>query len=363
MPVYNGELFVEQAIDSLLAQSFQDWELIIVDDGSKDRTPQILEQYTDQRIKVIRQTNRGEAGARNTGLRHMTGEYMAFLDADDLYLPEALHGLSSYLDGNPQFDSIFSDGYICDHQDRQLMRLTEVRSGIFTGNILDPLVMSPSVITVPVCTMTRVAKVREFGLYFDEENNLIGTDWDFWIRLAVNAEFGYLDQLTCKYRIHTTNITRTTGSEKRKKDRIYKRMKIMNAEWFGRLSPATQELFFLDLLTNTLSGDPASQQQILQSPQFAGIAVSKQADLWRRVGIDALKNGGDPVEVKSYLEESLKLNPSDRKTRALISTVSISRPVALMMVNLWHGFLQILTKATSLGDSRTVRLQKLLGLQ
>ena len=363
MPVYNGELFVEQAIDSLLTQSFQDWELIVVDDGSKDRTPQILEHYTDHRITVIRQTNRGEAGARNTGLRHMTGEYMAFLDADDIYLPEALQNLASYLDGHPEYDSIFSDGYICDHEDRQLMRLTEVRPGIHTGNILDPLVMSPSVITVPVCTMTRTVKIREYGLYFDEENNLIGTDWDFWIRLAVHANFGYLDKLTCKYRIHTTNITRTTGSEKRKRDRVYKRMKIMNAEWFGRLASATQELFFLDLLTVTLSGDSASQQQILQTPQFAQIAASKRADLWRMVGIDALKDGGDPDKVRCYLEESLKLNPSDRKTKTLISTLSISRPVTLMLVNLWHGCLLIVKKATALGDSHTVRLQKLLGLQ
>ena len=362
MPVYNGELFVQQAIESLLAQSFQGWELIIVDDGSQDRTPGILEQYTDQRIKVIRQANRGEAGARNTGMRQMTGEYMAFLDADDTYLPGALHDLSSFLDANPQFDAVFSDGYICDHEDRQLMRLTDVRPGIYTGNILDPLVMSPSVITVPVCTMTRVSKLREYDLYFDEENNLIGTDWDFWIRLAVHAEFGYLDKLTCKYRIHTTNITRTTGSGKRKQDRIYKRMKIMNAEWFGRLSPATRELFFLDLLTVTLSGDSVSQGQILQSPKFAGMAASKRADLWRMVGIDVLKNGGDPAEVRSYLEESLKLNPSDRKTRILISTLRVGRPVALAFVTAWHGFLQVAKKAASVGDARSVRLQKLLGI-
>jgi hypothetical protein len=211
--------------------------------------------------------------------------------------------------------------------------------------------------------MTRISKIREYDLYFDEENNLIGTDWDFWIRLAVHAEFGYLDKLTCKYRIHTTNITRTTGSEKRKTDRIYKRMKIMNAGWFGRLSPDTQELFFLDLLTVTLSGDSVSQQQILQSPQFAGMAASKRADLWRMVGIDALKNGGDPVEVKSCLEESLKLNPSDRKSRTLVSAMRVSRPVALMLVNLWHRFLQLVKRAASVGDSRSAHLQKLLGLK
>ncbi len=236
MPVYNGELFVGQAIDSLLSQTFQDWELIVVDDGSTDGTSQILGQYTDSRIRIIRQKNRGEAGARNTGLDHMSGEYMAFLDADDLYLPNALSDMNSYLDQHPQYGSVFSDGHICDHQGNELMHLTDIRPGIFTGKILDPVVISSSVISVPVCTMTRVSSIRDHALHFDEKDNLIGTDWDFWIRLAVHVEFGYLDKLTCKYRIHETNITRVYGSEKRRKDYIYCRMKIINSNWFNKLS-------------------------------------------------------------------------------------------------------------------------------
>lgn len=363
MPVYNGELFVQQAIDSLLAQTVQDWELIVVDDGSKDRTPLILEGYTDTRIKVFRQANKGEAGARNTGLRQMTGEYIAFLDADDIYLPDALENLSSFLDSNPQFDSVFSDGYIFDQDGRQLMRLTEVRPGIHTGDILNPLVMTPTVITVPVCTMTRASKVREHELFFDEYNNLIGTDWDFWIRLAVHATFGYLDKITCKYRIHTTNITRTTGAEKRKHDEFYRRMKIMNADWFPRLTLATRELFFLDLLTKTLAGDSARQKQILESPQFAGISSYKQADLWRMVGIDALKNGCDSTQVRSYLQESLKRNPADRKTRSLLGALGMGHSAAMALVNLWYLLLGTRKKMAAMRDSRTERLQKLLGIK
>lgn len=363
MPVYNGELFINRAIDSLLSQSFHDWELVVVDDGSTDRTPQILEQYTDTRIRVFRQANRGEAGARNTGLKHMSGLYMAFLDADDLYLPTALEDLSTYLDTHPQYDVVFSDGYICDHEDRQLMRLTEVRPGIFTGNILNPLVMSPSVITVPVCTMTRVSKVREHDLFFDEENNLIGTDWDFWIRLAVHAQFGYLDKLTCRYRIHNTNITRTTGSEKRKKDELYRRMKIMNASWFGSLTMDTRQLFFLDLVTKTLSGDSQKQEQILRSQQASEISLAKQADLWRMVGIDALKGGCDVSQVRYYFQESLKRNANDRKTGILLRALNIGVPIALALVNAWHLIYGSRRLLASLGNSRTERLQKMLGIK
>jgi len=358
MPVYNGELYIERAIGSLLSQSFQDWELIVVDDGSTDATPQILQRYTDTRIRIFSQKNRGEAGARNTGLANMAGEYMAFLDADDEYLPGALDSLVSYLDNHLQYTVVFSDGYICNHQDKQLMRLTEVRPGIYTGNILDQLVLSPSVITVPVCTLTRASKVRENNLHFDEENNLIGTDWDFWIQLAVHAKFGYLDRLTCKYRIHTANITRTTGSEKRRKDQIYCRMKILNSKWFYDLSPNTRELFFFDLLTVLLSGDMERQNVILHSNQFASISSSKQADFWRRVGIDALQSGCSSDQVRYYFLESRKLNPGDPKTWVLLKGLKVGRPIVLTFLNIWHWLLMIRKKIT--GRSGSGRLQRLL---
>lgn len=363
MPVYNGERFLEQAIDSLLAQLFQDWELIVVDDGSGDCTPQILAQYIDRRIKVFRQENRGEAGARNTGLKHMTGEYMAFLDADDVYLPNALQDLSSYLDAHPAFDVVFSDGYVCDHEGNQLMRLTEVRPEIYTGDILNSLVITPSVITVPVCTMTRISIVREHDIFFDEENNLIGTDWDFWIHLAVHAKFGYLDKLTCKYRIHDTNITRTTKSEKRKKDDLYRRMKIMNAEWFDGLSSGTREWFFFDLLSDILSGDTLRQQQILESPQFTKISLSKQADFWRMVGIDALSNGCSLPQVSYFVAQSHTLNPGDHKTRSLLWALSVGRVPAMVFVRLWRINVAIAKKVSSMRDSRSTHLQKLLGIK
>jgi glycosyltransferase involved in cell wall biosynthesis len=363
MPVYNGERFLNQAIESLIAQSYEDWELIVVDDGSTDRTPQLLESYTDPRIKVLRQANRGEAGARNTGLKHMSGEYLAFLDADDVYLPDALQDLSAYLDDHPALDVVFSDGLVCDQEDRHLMRLTEVRPGIFTGNILNSLVASPSVITVPVCTMTRVAIVRRHDLFFDEKDNLIGTDWDFWIRLAVHAKFGYLDKLTCRYRIHNTNITRTTKSEKRRKDGLYIRTKIMNAEWFDGLSFETRQWFFFDLLTNVLAGDITTQRQILESQPFSRIDYFKRADFWRLVAIDALSNGCSLQEVTYLLEQSLKANSNDRKTQSLLWTLKMGRLPALILVQLWRIKLAVGKKVSSLGDSRTEHLQKLMGIK
>jgi glycosyltransferase involved in cell wall biosynthesis len=361
MPIYNGEAFLRQALDSLLAQTYTAWELIAVDDGSTDATPKVLEGYTDPRIRVIRQKNGGEAKARNRGLEHVRGEYMAFLDADDIYLPDALRLMVSFLDNHCQYAVVFSDGHIINEQGQHLMRLTEVRPGIFEGNILNPLVMSPSVITVPVCTMSRFEKIREYNLRFDEQNNLIGTDWDFWIRLAVHVQFGYLDEITCKYRIHTTNITRTTGSEKRKRDQTYRKLKILNSDWFCGLTHYTKELFFLEFLTETLTGDPEKQTQVLLHPQIFQVQAAKRAELWRMVGIDSLKTGSHSAQVRYFFEESVKLNPRDSKTRLMIVSLRVGRWLALILVHAWQLLLELRKKARLQGPSKSERLQMLLG--
>jgi glycosyltransferase involved in cell wall biosynthesis len=89
IPVFNREDYIDQAIDSVLSQSFADYELIVVDDGSTDRTHDILTSYGD-RIQVVRQKNQGPEVARNAGASRATGEYLAFLDSDDLFMPGAL---------------------------------------------------------------------------------------------------------------------------------------------------------------------------------------------------------------------------------------------------------------------------------
>jgi glycosyltransferase involved in cell wall biosynthesis len=363
MPVYNGEKYIKQAIECVFDQSYQEWELIIVDDGSMDNTANIIGTFSDQRIHYLFQENRGEAAARNTGMGQMKGEYMAFIDADDLYFPNALEDMVSYLDEHPQHGSVFSDGYICDQHGKQLMRLTEIRPRIFTGNILNPLVITPSIVTVPVCTMTRTSSVRKYEMRFDTENNLIGTDWDFWIRLAVNESFGYLDKLTCKYRIHQTNITRVYGEEKRRKDYLYCRMKIFHSTWFDALFIHTKELFFIDLLTNALSGKIEQQQKILDSEQFSSLPSDIQSNIWRMVGIDVLQTGHSLDDVRQCLLKSNLINPDDKKTRFLLSSLGFGHTFTLLWVNLWRGWLKVINKLNLQSNTKAIYLQKLLEVQ
>ena len=88
-PLYNGEKYVAQTIESVLAQTYPHWEMIVVNDGSRDRSEQIVREYTerDPRIKLFSQPNGGSASARNNGIRRAEGQYIALLDADDLWEP------------------------------------------------------------------------------------------------------------------------------------------------------------------------------------------------------------------------------------------------------------------------------------
>src|SRR5690606_26457619 len=123
MPVYNGERFLRQAVDSILQQDFQDFEFIIVDDGSKDHTWNILQDYArhDPRVILLRNdTNNGVLAARNRGLAVAQGEYLAVQDADDISLPQRFRLQVAYLDQHPQVSAIGSPAQRIDEHGRVL---------------------------------------------------------------------------------------------------------------------------------------------------------------------------------------------------------------------------------------------------
>ncbi|MGB6298834.1 MAG: glycosyltransferase family 2 protein [Rivularia sp. (in: cyanobacteria)] len=101
IPVYNAEKFVAATIQSVLSQTYENFEIIVVDDGSPDGSIEVCKLFKDSRIKIIHQANRGLPGARNTGIRHASGDYLAFLDADDIWLPEKIEKHVHHLNISP----------------------------------------------------------------------------------------------------------------------------------------------------------------------------------------------------------------------------------------------------------------------
>src|SRR4030067_740036 len=108
MPVYNGEKYLKEAIDSVLAQTLKDFEFLIINDCSTDKTQEILESYRDTRIRLFRQSNKGLTRSLNKGIQLSRGEYVARMDADDIALPERLEKQVTFFEKRPEIGVVGS---------------------------------------------------------------------------------------------------------------------------------------------------------------------------------------------------------------------------------------------------------------
>lgn len=310
MPAYNAERFIRQAVESVLAQKYPHWELIVVDDGSTDQTSEILKQFDDSRIRIIRQSNAGESAARNTALQHLRGEYLAFLDADDIYLPNHLEVTVGYLQMHPEYDGVYTDGYYCDETGTYLQSLSSRRIGPYQGQVIDHVIRSSAVFGPPVCVALRQKIIHKKNLRFDT-NITIGPDWDFFRQYAELAQFGYVDQKTCLYRIHQTNITFQIDLQKRALELAKCRINAIKSEGFKQCTPETREYVFYDLLVNLLRDFPERQSIIIEWPEFSTLSVSQQARLFRLMASKAIVTYGKSRYIKEWLMRSRKLAPTD----------------------------------------------------
>lgn len=335
MPVYNGEHFITEAIDSVLAQTLSDWELIVVDDGSTDETPEVLKRYVDPRILTIRQENKGEGGARNTGLDIAHGVFIGFLDADDLYLPNSLADFVTYFIAHPEVGVLYSDGYFCDAEMHRLMRFGDHRPGEFTGNILEPLVLWPSVVSVPTMMMARRSALEACKARFDTSLKY-GVDWDFWTQLARVVQFGHLDSLTALYRVHATSMTSAATQRKRNNDLVAGRLKIMNATWFSELSLQTRRSFFRYLLVELLGDQPVQQRAIADTAPFRALPPDAQAALLQQVASSHLGKRQHTQFALDCLRSSLDLQPDNPQGRVLLQLGSRNPALVAAVLSAWQ---------------------------
>ena len=310
MPAYNAEEYIRQAIDSVLCQSYSSWELVIVDDGSTDRTAEIVCQYQDARIRSFHQGNLGEAAARNTALQNIQGEFLAFLDADDVYLPDHLKVSVGYLLADDNVDGVYTDGYYIDQTGNRLQTLASRRRGPFVGRLFEEVVYGSDVFGPPACVTLRTNLIDQQGLRFDE-NIVIGPDWDFFMKYTDLANFGYLDQITCLYRIHTSNISVRVGLEKRAVELSKCRINAVRMKDFAACPVRIRTAVFYDLLVNLLLDSPELQSDILKWPQFLGLPRNEQARLLRLMSSKTILHGKNQTHVRGWLHQARRLNPWD----------------------------------------------------
>ncbi|MBU5615236.1 glycosyltransferase family 2 protein [Geomonas azotofigens] len=195
---YNAERYIAQAIDSVLAQSYPGVECIVVDDGSSDRTADIVKGY-GSRVRYLYQQNAERSAARNNGMSQAGGEFISFLDADDLLAPEKLAEQVAFLGEHPEYDVAYSR--VSYFNDEDGSSFTPQRRSP-SGDIVLELLYG-NFITIHSPLIRRQAAARTAG--FDPARNRY-EDWDFLLRLALaGAKFGFQDRLHAKVRLHPGN--------------------------------------------------------------------------------------------------------------------------------------------------------------
>jgi glycosyltransferase involved in cell wall biosynthesis len=217
IPCYNYGWLLSETLDSILKQSYQQWECIIIDDGSEDNTRYVAESYQikDSRFRYIYQPNGGMSSARNHGLRIAQGKYIQFLDSDDLLAPQKLLNQVDFLESNSKVDIVYSDVRFFNHEDPStISRSFDMRDTPWTRHIegtgtatVVPLVeRNDIVINSP---LTRLSLIQRAGL-FDEKLRSV-EDWEFWVRCAAyGANFKYLptgQEAWALVRVHPTSTS------------------------------------------------------------------------------------------------------------------------------------------------------------
>lgn len=215
IPVFNKENYIQTAIESVLSQSFKDFEIIIVNDGSTDNTLEVLSSLTDKRIRIINQSKSGVSLARNRGIIEANGEYICFLDADDLFFGEKLSE-NFYLATKKNLDFIFSDYLVLNEKlskngvlylsniNKELEKIAEYsenKSFIISKNNFIRHFFSNTLMHTNAVFIRKNFLLKN-DIFFNSDL-VIGEDQDFWWRIITHKnifKIGYIDKPFAIYR-------------------------------------------------------------------------------------------------------------------------------------------------------------------
>ncbi len=201
MSVYNSEAYLPEAIDSILNQTFDDFEFIIIDDGSKDGSLKIIKSYKDNRIRLISRSNKGLTASLNEGLKLAKGEYIARQDSDDISIPTRLQKEVAYLDANPRVALVGSNYTVMEVDGTKL-----TTTNVFTR----PADLKLTQITCNQyghgSIMLRRSILKKTGDYDDSVGYV--EDYDLWTRISRFADIANIEEPLYLYRRNTESITR-----------------------------------------------------------------------------------------------------------------------------------------------------------
>jgi glycosyltransferase involved in cell wall biosynthesis len=201
MPTFDRAALIGEAIASILAQTFADFEVIVIDDGSTDHSAAVLRTITDPRVRVLHQANRGISAALNTGLLAARGRYVTRLDSDDWWQPTLLATLVPVLETRAEVGVVYAQADAMEHG-----RIVPHLQGLplpFPDDAFRSLVYDDC--TCNIALLARRACLDRAGPY--DESLIANEDWDMWLRVARQTQFVFIPEVLARIRWHPQNLT------------------------------------------------------------------------------------------------------------------------------------------------------------
>lgn len=221
-PTYNRANFLPEAIESVLSQDYENYELLIIDDGSTDNSKDVIEKYMDsKKIRYLYQSNSGQSVARNRGIEEANGDFICFLDSDNRWLPGKLSASVEAFERNPEADIVYGDVVLINEQGHEFSRKNMKRySGKITTHLLKDNCVSMNT------TMSKTNSIRAVGGFSGQVK--VADDYDLWLRLSAEYTYKYIPKLMADYRVMTNQISSDKKRRFSSNEEIIRRFLVAN---------------------------------------------------------------------------------------------------------------------------------------
>ena len=291
IPAYNTKHTILKTVASVQKQTFSDIEIIVINDGSTDETLEILQKIADQRLKVFSYENGGLPVARNRGIYHATGEFISFVDADDLWLEDKLERQLALLQQHPEAGVAYSwTSYFIDGQEEAIFPYAPV---FFAGNVYEKLLVS-NFIANGSNILVRSQAIKSVGEF--EPTLKSCEDWDFYIRLAAKWHFVVVHKHQILYRQSSNAMTSNVEVMEKEALKVVERA----------YQVAAPEYQFLKSQSLAWVYQYCTQQYLKHSQDFRGVEQARQR-LWKAIRLHPQVIWGDyaPNLIKWMLKQYL----------------------------------------------------------
>jgi glycosyltransferase involved in cell wall biosynthesis len=283
VPCYNRADIVRETILTILKQEYQDFELILVDDGSRDNTGEVVAQIIDSRVRYFYKENGERGAARNYGAQQARGQYINFFDSDDEMYPNHLRVVKEFVDQNGEVEIVHTGYERLDGQDRVISEVYEFAESTNEVLLLDnPL----------ACNTVFVRRDIALANPFEEDRRLASAeDWELWLRLASKYSFHPIRQKTFCLREHDGRSLNTINPESvRVRDELFGQLVSRNPD-FARRYPNQLPKFIADRYTFITLTMALSKKDRLQTVRYLLKAVQQDPTvLWRRRFLASVKH-------------------------------------------------------------------------